>query len=94
MKSTRKSSNVDAEVLRIENTKVVRSWSSINRIIHGIDALAARIKSDTGVQCDRSKLMNALAELAMEHGDKVDTSNITDHDTLKDALLSAIRKKR
>lgn len=80
--------------LKLLNRKVVRSWSSTHCIVHGVDQLAEDIKAACGVQCDRSKLLNALCELLIEAGEAVDTTAISDRESLKIAIAKALKKHR
>lgn len=80
--------------LKVLNKKVVRSWSSTYRIVNGIDRLAESIKTVSGVQCDRSKLLNVLSELLIDAGAIVDTAVIIDQESLKIAVAKALRKNR
>lgn len=80
--------------LKVLNRKVVRSWSSTHRIVNGIDQLAESIRAVSGVQCDRSKLLNILSELLIEAGGAVDAAAITDQRSLKIAVVKVLRKSR
>jgi hypothetical protein len=73
--------------------KVIKSWSTLKSLVDGLDALANEIKLATGLHCDRSKLLNALSEAAIESAKNIDTSHIENNETLKEALISAMKKK-
>lgn len=84
----------DDSPIRLANTKMVRSWSSVYSIVDGIDKLADRIKEDTGSHCDRSKLLNALSEIILDNQHLIDTSHIRSPETLKEALAKALKKQK
>lgn len=93
MKLRRKAALDDEEIMSRNYSKVVRSWSSTQWLVEEIDALAKEIKAETGVHCDRSKLLNALAELLIENRTNLDKSRMVDHRTLIDELAAMLRKK-
>lgn len=86
--------NQTQEAIQLANQKLVRSWSSVKYIVDGTDALAEMIKNETGSHCDRSKLLNALAEIAIDCKLEIDTTNIKNHETLKAALVKALKKHK
>ncbi len=77
----------------LPNTKVVKSWSTVQALVDGLDVLAEKIKLATGSHCDRSKLLNALSEAVIESEKNLDISHIKNSETLKEALISAMKKK-
>lgn len=93
MKLRRKAAPNDDEIMSRNKAKVVRSWSSNQWLVEEIDALAKEIKAVTGVHCDRSKLLNALAEMLIEHKEKLDKSRMVDHRTLIAELEEMLKKK-
>lgn len=76
------------------NRKVVRSWSSTHGIVEGIDRLAEGIKTTSGMQCDRSKLLNALSELLLNAKEMIDATSISNQESLKQALVDALKRHR
>lgn len=74
------------------NKKVVRSWSSTYGIVEGIDRVAEGIKATSGMQCDRSKLLNALSELLLDVKETIDATSICNQESLKQSLLDALKR--
>jgi hypothetical protein len=92
MKQKRKVVSDVTESMKRNLAKVVRSWSSTHWHVEEIDLLASEIKNTTGVHCDRSKILNALAEVLVEHKGHLDLSRIVDPITLKDEIVAAMKK--
>lgn len=93
MTSRRNSAKNEAEIMSRNHSKVVRSWSSTHYLVEELDALARDIKTASNVHCDRSKLLNALAELVIEHRRNLDLTRIVDQRTLIDELAAMLKKK-
>lgn len=93
MKSKRKAVLDAEEIMSRNHAKVVRSWSSVQWVVEELDLLAKEVKQTSGVHCDRSKLLNALAELLLENKNNLDKSRMVDHRTLIDELGAMLKKK-
>ncbi|RZI40352.1 hypothetical protein EGT07_23710 [Herbaspirillum sp. HC18] len=78
----------------LKNQRVVRSWSTQEKLVKDLDDFAEEIKEATGLHWDRSKILNALSELALEMKGKFKTDQIVNQETLKDALAAAIKKRK
>lgn len=74
-------------------TKVVRSWSTHNYLAEGLDEVAKKIKEASNVHCDRSKLLNALAELVIENQQNLDMKHMVDHRSLIDEIAKAMKNR-
>lgn len=72
--------------------KIVRSWSTVEWLPEELDELAKQIKNASGVHCDRSKIINALTEVVIEHQDVLNMKEIVDSKTLKVELVSLMKK--
>lgn len=71
--------------------KQVISVSTNTVITHALDDLASFIKSETGLQVDRSKLMNIFCEIGVAHQENLDLSQVNSYETLKQVCINSIR---
>jgi hypothetical protein len=76
-----------------EIQKIVCSWSTSRTIVADLNRLARSIKLSSGLHCDRSKLLNALAQLLIQVEGEVDASRVRSAKTLMDALASALKSQ-
>lgn len=72
--------------------KIVRSWSTVEWLPEELDELAKQIKTASGVHCDRSKIINALTEVVIQHQEVLNMKEIVDSKTLKVELVSLMKK--
>lgn len=78
----------------LDNEKIVRSWSTNHYCVRAADSIAETIKKKCGLSCDRSKLLNVLVEIADDAKSNLDVSNVRSVDSLKHALIQAIKKAK
>ena len=72
--------------------KIVRSWSTVEWVPKELGEVAKLITDASGVHCDRSKIMNAFAEIVIDHQDLLNMKEIVDSRTLKIELVAMVKK--
>ena len=75
-------------------TRTVTTYSVQRSLLDGMDQFAQRVTKDSGFYLDRSKLMTSIAELLLEHAEKIDTTQITSLELLRKEIKRGICRKR
>jgi NTP pyrophosphatase (non-canonical NTP hydrolase) len=89
----RKVKKNDSEIMSRNHSKVVKSWSTTHYLVEELDNIAKKIKKASGVHCDRSKILNALVDVLIEHQSNLHFEGVVDHRSLKDELEAMLKKR-
>ncbi len=74
--------------------RIVRTYSIQNSLFEELGEFAEDVKSKTGINCDRSKLITIFAQMLKEIGNQVDIEKMENLDDLKMEIYKAIKKRK
>ncbi len=82
-----------SENVKKPGERVIRTYSIQRQLIEAADEFAARVKDETGMSCDRSKLVQLFFEMLVEYNDNIELSKVNNLSSLKESIILGLRER-
>lgn len=89
-----KAAGKDAKTVAKPTDRLTKSFSTMRHHIDKLDNFSSMVRNKSGLNADRSKLIQMFSEIVDEYGSMVELDGVTDSADLRRAIIEAIQSER